>query len=283
MELSDGNLRVIAAIAHKDAGLSIGTSKKAMVAARLSKRLGRLGLSSFDEYLDLIAKPNSSECRRMVAALTTNVSHFFREPHHFDALRRVVLPPLLERARDRHRVRLWSAGCANGQEAYSIALTLLELEPQAAALDIRVLGTDIDPSVIRFAQLGAYHSSMMDHVSGGHAEEHFVHDAASDTWSAGHDLRALTFFRELNLHSKWPMPGHFDIIFCRNVVIYFDAEGQRTLWSRFQEKLTDGGWLFVGHSERITQIEAPKLDLVEHTVYRRRLATRDPCSEQLNT
>ncbi|MEM9349012.1 MAG: CheR family methyltransferase [Pseudomonadota bacterium] len=270
MELSDGNLRVIASIAHEAAGLAIGPSKKAMVSARLSKRLSRLGLNDFDEYLRLIETPNAPERRRMVAALTTNISHFFREPHHFDALRETVLPPLLRQANEGARIRIWSAGCANGQEAYSIALTILGLESKAATLDIRILGTDIDPSVVRFAQLGTYHGSMMEQVDKIQAAQYFSRDKSADTCSAGPALRTLTIFRELNLHSAWPMPGHFDVIFCRNVVIYFDATGQRSLWSRFQEKLTDRGWLFVGHSERIKGAAAPKLEVQEHTIYRRR-------------
>ncbi|MEM1150822.1 MAG: protein-glutamate O-methyltransferase CheR [Pseudomonadota bacterium] len=270
MELSDGNLREIAAIAHEAAGLAIAPSKKAMVASRLSKRLARLGVSSFDDYLTLISRSDSSERRRMVAALTTNVSHFFREPHHFDALREVVLPPLIEKARAGERVRLWSAGCANGQEAYSIALVMLELEPEAACFDIRILGTDIDPSVVRFAQLGTYHSSMMENVQRDLAERYFQRDTPTDTWNARAQLLELTLFRELNLHEPWPMPGHFDVIFCRNVVIYFDKEGQKSLWARFQQKLTDRGWLFIGHSERVHGEASQGLELCEHTIYRRR-------------
>ena len=205
----------------------------------------------------------------MAAALTTNVSSFFRENHHFELLRTTILPPLLDGARAGGRIRIWSAGCANGQEAYSIALTLLDLAPDAQNLDVRILGTDVDTSVVKFAELGAYHSSMMGDVPERYQARHFTFDASASTYVAKEDLRRLVLFRPLNLHGPWPMPGRFDVIFCRNVVIYFDAEGQSTLWSRFAEKLADGGWLLVGHSERIACTDAPDLSPRGHTVYQR--------------
>ncbi|MEM1237822.1 MAG: protein-glutamate O-methyltransferase CheR [Pseudomonadota bacterium] len=266
--LDEATFLAIAAIAYEVAGLALPLSKRSMVAARLSRRLTRLAITTFEQYLDVISVPEAPERRRMVAALTTNVSTFFREPHHFERLREDILPPLLTAARAGERVRLWSAGCANGQEAYSIALTILEAAPDAHTLDIRILGTDIDPSVVRFAQLGAYHASMMSGVSGSLKNRFFTFDASANTYVASPALRSLAIFRELNLHGPWPMPGRFDVIFCRNVVIYFDAAGQAMLWRRLQQKLTQRGWLLVGHSERLLPENAQQLELVEHTVYR---------------
>jgi len=268
-ELSVPTFEAIAAIAYDVAGLHLPASKRAMVAGRLSKRMARLGVRDFDAYLAIIAARQAPERGRMIAALTTNVSRFFREEHHFEALRDRVLPPLVARAREGARVRLWSAGCAHGQEAYSIALTLLDAAPDANALDIRILGTDIDPSVVKFARLGAYHAAMMAGVDHSALSAFFTHNIASDTFVAGSALRRLTLFREMNLHGSWPMPGHFDVIFCRNVVIYFDPAGQQRLWARFQDRLVDGGWLMVGHSERIPEDAAPRLRLSENTAYQR--------------
>ncbi|MEM6729719.1 MAG: protein-glutamate O-methyltransferase CheR, partial [Pseudomonadota bacterium] len=219
--LSDETFQGIAAIAYDIAGLSLPPTKRELVAARIAKRLSRLALASYEDYLALIADPGAPERQRMVAALTTNVSTFFREAHHFEALTHRILPPLLDRARRGERLRIWSAGAAHGQEAYSIAITLLALEPRAAALDIRILGTDIDASVIRAAALGTYHAAMLAHLDEGTRRAHFSYDASADTYLVSSELRALTLFRELNLHGPWPMPGRFDIIFCRNVVIYF--------------------------------------------------------------
>ncbi|MEM1374456.1 MAG: CheR family methyltransferase [Pseudomonadota bacterium] len=268
-KLSDTTFRAISDIAHDVAGLHLPASKKALVASRISRRLSRLALSSFEDYLGLIQERGAPERRRMATALTTNVSTFFREQHHFAVLEQVILPPLLARAAQGDRLRIWSAGCANGQEAYSIALSILDISPDTKALDVRVLATDIDPLAIRTAQLGAYHASMMSDVPAAHKERHFDYDASAQTYVASPALRALVLFRELNLHGPWPMPGRFDIIFCRNVVIYFDEEGRNALWSRFQEKLTDGGWLLVGHSERVPESVAPRLKVQNaRTIYR---------------
>ncbi|MEM6896564.1 MAG: protein-glutamate O-methyltransferase CheR, partial [Pseudomonadota bacterium] len=267
--LSEETFQAIAAVAYDVAGLYLPASKRAMVASRISRRLSRLALTSFDDYLDLISSPGAPERRRMVAALTTNVSTFFREPHHFDTLRMTVLPELLSAARGGERLRIWSAGSAHGQEAYSIALTILDLEPEAPDLDIRILGTDIDPSVVRAAALGAYHASMVGDIAPVQLTRYFTYDASAHTYVVTPDLRGLVMFRELNLHGAWPMPGRFDVIFCRNVVIYFDEAGQNALWSRFQDKLVDGGWFMVGHSERIPHNVAPELTPLGHTIYRR--------------
>ena len=267
-EMDDRTFMAIAAIARDIAGLSLPHTKKTLVTVRLARRLSRLAISDFEQYLAIISDSGSPERRRMVAALTTNVSTFFREPHHFDALRSKILPPLIENARRGGRFRIWSAGCANGQEAYSVALTLLELAPDAPTLDIRILGTDIDPSVVRFAQLGAYHGSMMTGVPPVLRESHFKYDSSAQTYLASPAMRHLAIFRELNLIEPWPMPGRFDVIFCRNVVIYFDERVQANIWRRMKSKLTDQGWLLVGHSERLAKEDAANLDFVEHTIYR---------------
>ncbi|MEL7299550.1 MAG: CheR family methyltransferase [Pseudomonadota bacterium] len=271
----------IAEIAKEEAGLHLGDTKRAMVSARLMRRVARLGLTSLADYLPYISDPGAPERRRMVSALTTNVSSFFREPHHFEALRREILPPLIDAARRGGRVRLWSAGAAHGQEAYSIALSVLDLEPSAPQLDIRILGTDIDPSVIRFAQLAAYHRSMVGDVPERLRKSYFHFDASSETYLAKAPLLQLVIFRELNLHGPWPMPGRFDVIFCRNVVIYFGEDAQSALWPRFEAKLTDGGWLMVGHSERIPDGAAPNLQPREHTIYQRACGA-EPLSEELH-
>ncbi|MEM6479624.1 MAG: protein-glutamate O-methyltransferase [Pseudomonadota bacterium] len=265
--LSEETFLAFAQIAHDVAGLHLPGSKRAMVAARVSKRLSRLALTSFEEYLALVARRDSAERQRFIASLTTHVSKFFREPHHFAFLRETVLPSLMRRAQAGERIRLWSAGCAHGQEAYSIALTLLEAGVDPHALDIKVLGTDIDPAVIRTAQLGAYHETIMRQVPPALRAAHFSFDPSSGAFLASKGLRDMVIFRELNLHDPWPMPGRFDVIFCRNVMIYFDAARQNALWRRFEGKLCPGGWLFVGHSERVSAQAAPALLPHAHTIY----------------
>lgn len=268
-ELTASTFSSISEIAYEVAGLYLPSSKHSMVAARIARRMTRLAVNSFDEYVELISDPNAPERRRMIAALTTNVSQFFREPHHFEVFRSKLLPPLIQAARSGARLRIWSAGCANGQEAYSLSITLLDCMPDATDYDIRILGTDIDPSVIRFAQLGTYHSSMMSGLTDAQKEMYFSFDASSGSFGVKPTLRNLTIFRELNLHGSWPMPGRFDVIMCRNVVIYFDQTKQSELWTRFHDKLNRSGWLFVGHSERLGSDQQDAFRLHGPTLYQR--------------
>jgi chemotaxis protein methyltransferase CheR len=187
----------------------------------------------------------------MIAALTTNVTRFFREPHHFEHLKTVILPPLLEQAKRGGRLRIWSAACSSGQEPYSIGMTILSLMPDAGRYDVKILASDIDPNVLREGQEAAYPASAMDSVPPALRARWFVNDGPG-TVRATDELRALVTFRKLNLIGNWPMNGRFHAIFCRNVVIYFDNETQARVWARFAPLLEPEGALYIGHSERIS-------------------------------
>ena len=254
-ELTRADFKRIAAIAHSTAGLAIGAGKSAMVRTRLARRLRALGLPSFHAYCDYLdGAGGEAEISMLISALTTNVSHFFRETHHFDILRTEVLPPLVARAQAGKRVRIWSAGCANGQEPYSILMTMIEAG-MPLDRDVRVLATDIDPTVIQHARDGIYPDTMLSGLPDALRTRHFVEcpTAKGRHWRAEDVLRQAVHFRVLNLLDAWPMQGCFDAIFCRNVVIYFDAETQARLWHRFAQQLTPDGWLFIGHSERLSR------------------------------
>ena len=243
------DFRTVAALLYEMAGITLPDSKATLVYSRLAKRLRKLGLRSFKDYCALVeSREGAEELGHMVAALTTNVTRFFREPHHFDHLRTQLLPRLVERARAGGRVRMWSAGCSTGPEPYSMALTVLGALPDAGARDVRLLATDIDPNVVARARAGLYSDAEMNDVPAA-LRTMFV-QRASNGWQAGAQLRDWIAFRELNLLSNWPMQGKFDAIFCRNVCIYFDEETQARLWARFAEKLAPGGRLYIGHSER---------------------------------
>ncbi len=253
-DLSQADFERIAAIAYRAAGLAIGAGKSAMVRTRLARRLRALKLPSFDAYCAYLDGPDAEgEIGMLISALTTNVSHFFRENHHFETLRSDVLPPLIARARAGKRVRIWSAGCANGQEPYSITMTLIDAG-MPMDRDVRVLATDIDPNVIRFAREGVYPETMVSGLTREHRSKYFeeVPGSKETGWRAKEQLRTALHFRELNLLEDWPMRGRFDAIFCRNVVIYFDAATQDRLWRRFEGQLMPDGWLFIGHSERLS-------------------------------
>jgi chemotaxis protein methyltransferase CheR len=244
----------IARMLYDDAGIALTESKASLVYSRLAKRLRALGLESFNDYCRLVAgREGLSERQNMLAALTTNVTRFFREQHHFDHLRDKVLPDLLAQARTGARVRFWSAGCSTGQEPYSIALTILSMMPDAANYDIRILASDIDPNVVRTGREALYSAESVQPVPAAMRDKWMVRirDGGADKWGAGEEMRRMVAFRELNLMAQWPMKGRFHAIFCRNVVIYFDEPTQARIWSRFAPMLFPGGRLYVGHSERV--------------------------------
>jgi chemotaxis protein methyltransferase CheR len=250
------DFRQIAEALHSDAGIALPDTKATLVYSRLAKRLRALGLSSFRDYCALIESDRGGdERKRMLASLTTNVTRFFREPHHFDHLRDRVLPGLLKRAAAGGRVRIWSAGCSTGQEPYSIALTLLSLMPEAARHDVRILATDIDPNVVAEARRGAYSEDHVSPIPADFRKKWFV-AGADGHWQVKPELASLITFNELNLIGRWPMKGAFDAIFCRNVVIYFAESTQAEIWKRFKSIMAPGGTLYIGHSERLTAVES---------------------------
>lgn len=260
-------LAEIARMVREGAGIVISEGKASMVQSRLAKRLRALGLPDYRSYLDHLQSPEGAEeSGRMLSALTTNVTSFFRENHHFQQLRTEVLPPLIARARAGGRVRIWSAGCSSGQEPYSIAMLLCDLAEDAPTLDIRILATDIDPEMTALGRAARYPAPLAGAIPPAYAQRFLSLDGAGVVLH--HALRNLVSFRELNLHSAWPMRGAFDVIFCRNVAIYFDKISQGALWSRFEAALAPEGWLFLGHSERLPADRPTRLVTAGITSYR---------------
>jgi chemotaxis protein methyltransferase CheR len=265
------DFRQIAEILHGYAGIALNEGKAALVYSRLAKRLRILGLRSFRDYCALVQGVNGVDERQaMTAALTTNVTRFFREPHHFDHLRDVVMPGLAERARRGGRVRLWSAACSNGQEPYSMAMTVLSALPEAADLDVRILATDIDPNMVAEGRDGVYSEEALSPAPPLLRHRWFDKAPAHgpNMLSANATLRRLVSFKELNLIGDWPMRGKFDVIFCRNVVIYFDDATQERVWSRFMPLMTPEATLYIGHSERVSGPSTARLTTTGLTTYR---------------
>jgi chemotaxis protein methyltransferase CheR len=190
----------------------------------------------------------------MIAALTTNVTRFFREPHHFEHLKNVILEPIAQAARRGDRVRLWSTACSTGQEPYSMALTVLSVIPEAAQLDVRILATDLNPHVVARGKVGIYEPDELAGIPANMRAKWFspAPGEAQGSMRIADEVRSLISFRQLNLMGSWPIRGPFDAIFCRNVVIYFDRDTQTTIWQRLTRLLRDGGALYIGHSERVT-------------------------------
>jgi chemotaxis protein methyltransferase CheR len=263
---TDADFKAIAKLLYNLAGIALPDSKATLVYSRLAKRLRALGLRSFGEYCDLVESADGEDERlMMLAALTTNVTRFFREPHHFDHLQAQVIEPLAAAVRAGRRLRIWSAGCSTGQEPYSIALTILKVIPEAPRLDVKILATDIDPNVIRTARAAAYPQDLVDEIP--QALRGAWMERSDGGWTMSAAVRAMVTANELNLMKDWPMRGKFDAIFCRNVVIYFDEPTQARMWSRFVPCLSAGGRLYVGHSERAAYPGSP-LETDGLTTYR---------------
>jgi chemotaxis protein methyltransferase CheR len=270
--LTRRDLSEIAAMIYSDAGISLNETKASLVYSRLSKHIRALGLPGFRDYCLLVSSPAGAAARReMLSHLTTYFTRFFRENHHFDHLRDEVLPGLLARAKSGGRVRIWSAACSDGQEPYSIALTVLSLLPNAADFDFKILATDIDPKILGLARTGAYDETSLETVSPAMRKQWFqeVDIQGRRKFQVDDRVKRLITFNELNLMAQWPFKGTFDVIFCRNVVIYFDEPTQTKIWSRFAGLLPENGHLYIGHSERVSGEAKHLFDNIGITTYRR--------------
>jgi len=249
--MSDADFEAFTRLIHHQTGIVITDAKRSMLVSRLSRRLRKLGLADFSSYRRLLeSKESEAERRELVSVITTNVTSFFREPVHFDRLKEMI-PAFAERARNGERIRLWSAGCSSGEEPYSIALTLREHWRDLSGVDLRILATDIDPEMVAHARRGQYSAQQIGDSPPDILRRNTTRAADSNSHMVNPALREHLRFEELNLLGPWPFKGTFDVIFCRNVVIYFDGPTRKRLWKRFAERLRPGGALFIGHSERV--------------------------------
>ena len=242
--LNDRDFATVRQLIADYAGIKLSPQKRNMVYNRLLRRLRARGLDSFGDYLQLVQREGSGEREAFVNALTTNLTAFFREPHHFELL----LARAQERAQRRGApMRCWSSACSTGEEAWSIAMVLRE-----AHCPGEVLGTDIDTEVLSIAQAGVYRMERTTTLPAERLKRHFLRGTGANEGlvSVRPELRAMARFAQLNLQSPaWPAMERFDVIFCRNVVIYFDREFQKKLLARLADLLPAGGLLMVGHSE----------------------------------
>jgi len=268
LELAE--FEAIAALTYEESGLQLVAEKMSMIQSRLRNRLKAVGMQNYKDYADYVSSnAGRDERRQMISALTTNVSHFFRENHHFEILAS-TLNAMISKSAPSAPLRIWSAGCSNGQEAVSIAITLLETLKNIQDLDVKILATDIDPNVIAFASDGIYHDRHVGGVPGGILEKYFLNSYVNgeQNFKVADSVRRLISFKELNLLSDWPMKLPMQYVFCRNVVIYFDAETQSRLWPRFRSQLDPSGFLFLGHSERVADAEGVGFESAGPTTYR---------------
>lgn len=266
--LSDEDFATIAAQVRSMTGIELKPHKKAMVSARLSKRLRATGMSDVPSYVDLLNSSHSDrEKMHFVSAFTTNMTRFNREEAQFQHMANQVLPDLVARARRGGRVRIWSAGCSSGEEPYGIACHIFDAAPEAASLDLRILATDIDADILSLAGEGVYANQSLEFLPKPHAERYFQPEGAAMQVRVSSQLKSIIRFRQLNLHDEWPFKGKFDIIMCRNVAIYFEQAVQTRLWQRFAKLLSPNGFLYLGHSETLDAGIADSFRFHRHGVY----------------
>lgn len=246
-ELGRGHFEKIASLLYSASKITLQSGKEELVKSRLVKRMRALGLSGFDQYLQTV-ESSPAELYQMVDLLTTNKTSFFRESAHFDFMKTRILPEA-----QGGRLRVWSAGCSSGEEPYTIAMVLREHFAGGAACDAKVLATDLSKRVLDKAVAGVYEEETLRDVPVQLIPKYFDCAGAQRPrrYSAKKSLRSLITFAPLNLMEEWPMKGPFDVIFCRNVMIYFDKATQERLVNRFWGLLRPGGYLFVGHSESL--------------------------------
>ncbi|PKN53030.1 MAG: chemotaxis protein CheR [Deltaproteobacteria bacterium HGW-Deltaproteobacteria-13] len=250
LKLSSSQFDKISRLVYQVSGIDLHEGKEELVKARLLKRLRHLRISDFDRYVKYLANDKSGkEIIAMVDVLTTNKTNFFRESEHLDFLRDEIIPGL-----PKGPVRIWSAGCSSGEEPYSIAIVLCECIPDIGKRDVRILATDISDRMMERARQGLYDEETLKPVAPQLRLKYFNNVAAGTgrKYRVVPHLQSMVHFAKLNLMEEWPMSGLFDVIFCRNVMIYFDKPTQENLVRRFWSMLREGGYLLVGHSESLT-------------------------------
>jgi chemotaxis protein methyltransferase CheR len=251
---------------HQHCGIALSPSKLTMVQSRLAKRLRKLGLQSYEDYLDVLRDPAAEEWTEFINALTTNLTSFFREEHHFTRLVELIRPTF-ERTR---KIRIWSAGCSTGEEPYTLAMTLQHAF--GAQASIQIIASDLDTSVLETAARGVYPVDRIEALPLSWKQFGFLKGKGANQGSVRvrPELRARVSFQQMNLRdADWPIDGPFQAIFCRNVMIYFDKPTQKNLLARYHRLLEPEGLLFVGHSESLLD-NTSGFQSLGQTIYRRK-------------
>ena len=252
---TDDDFNYLSQLAVEQAGINLTTDKKELVYGRVAKRLRLLKLDNFKDYCSLLKQENNEETSHFINSITTNVTSFFRENHHFEYLADSVIPEIIrERANiNRPRLRIWSAGCSTGKEPYSIAMVLRETIKDIDRWDVKILATDLDSNVLHTAKEAIYPISRAEQVSADRRKRWMLVGTGerSSFIKIKKEIRDMVHFKQLNLTETWPMHGTFDCIFFRNVAIYFKRPTQVDILNRFADHLGKNGTLFVGHSESL--------------------------------
>ncbi|MBF0398701.1 MAG: protein-glutamate O-methyltransferase CheR [Desulfobacterales bacterium] len=272
--ISDSDFKTISSIVYDATGIVLKINKKNLVISRLIKRLNALGIPNFREYVDLLDDPLffNKELPYIVNCLTTNTTNFFREPHQFEILKK-ILPSILEYGNKKncHNLRIWSSACSTGEEPYTIAMVLSECMEYIRGWNVQILSTDIDSDVLSRASKGVYELERMKNVPQNYLNKYFnrVKTYHGEGYKISDNIRKMIIFRQVNLiNDTFKFNSPVDIIFCRNVVIYFDDIGKQKLMNKFIEVLRSGGYFFLGHSETLL-LYGKQFKFIESAVYQK--------------
>ena len=267
-DFTEADFQRVKKIVYDFAGIDLNDSKKNLVYNRLAKRIRFLGQDSFKHYLNYVEEQGESEFIHLINSITTNLTFFFRENHHFEYLAETVIPELLKQKASSRKIRVWSAGCSTGEEPYSLAIVLKETVPEG--WDAKVIATDLDSNVVQTGMTGVYKVDRLKGVSDARRNRWFLKGEGSKSGfvKTKPELQSIIEFGQLNLMDEWPLNSEIDVIFCRNVVIYFDKPTQSKLFNRYADKLPQGGHLFVGHSESLYKV-CDRFDLLGQTIYKK--------------
>lgn len=266
--LSDEDFYRLRDIIYREAGIKLNDLKKVLMQSRLIKRLRTLKLDSFTDYHDYLLSHYEDEKINFINAITTNKTDFFRENDHFEYMKNVILPAFDKKGLK--ELRIWSAGCSTGEEPYTIAMTVFDYYGRRQMPELLLLATDIDTQVLQKGVTGTYAAERLATVDEDEVKKYFDSDGSEPrSYTVKDFVKSKVYFRRLNLlQDEYPMKKQFDIIFCRNVIIYFDRETQAKLFNNFYRYLKDDGYLLIGHSENITSI-TDKFSLSGRTIYKK--------------
>lgn len=277
VRLTNEDFKFICEFVYQSTGIVLNDNKREMVYRRLTRIIRERKLDSFGDYCQLLRQQGEQEKDYFINAITTNLTSFFREPHHFDYMTNEELPKLMaskvKQSNGKKRLRIWSSASSTGEEPYSIAITLLDkMHKEMSGWDVKILATDIDSNVLAVGKSGIYEYRRIESLSDKCKKDYFHRGCGKSENSVRVDkkLNDLITFKQLNLLHEWPIKGPFDIIFCRNVIIYFDKPTQQELFARYYELLAPGGLLMLGHSENLGGF-AKHFDNVGRTIFRKPL------------
>lgn len=270
LTLSDHDFSAISKVVYDHCGINLQKDKKELVRSRLQKMVHEHNCQTYGEYLERILQNTAGpDFIIFINRLSTNLTSFFREQHHFDYLKDSLIPELYTGS-SAPRIRAWSAGCSTGEEPYSLAMTIAHALPDMHQSNIRILASDISTSVLNTASKGEYGADRVESIPAPIRNQSFnkVNNNGNTSYQIKPALRKMLIFKHVNLMTKWPFTTPLDFIFCRNVMIYFDNETKEKLIQRYTDALKPGGHLFIGHSESLSNIQHD-LKYVGPTIYQK--------------